>query len=177
MLQIEAWPTEAGRKEYEHAGGCAAVPECVAYYPNLDTKMAAWQLVAEPNAHMLGCQALNKFELSTNCTHAKNCDYNLGTESNVGCMACDDGCRPLAIDEARANMEPLSNGSLFIFFVLVRHKDEMRMTLCCFISAAICASSVSGIRYQLKRGCFAGDCWRVQRLPHGAGQLRHHGWI
>merc|ERR1712166_1446296 len=93
--------------------------ECVAYYPNLDTKMAAWQLVAEPNAHMLGCQALNKFELSTNCTHAKNCDYNLGTESNVGCMACDDGCRTLAIDEARANMEPLSNGSLFIFFVLV----------------------------------------------------------
>ena len=52
------------------------------------------------------CAALDKFELSVNCTRAKDCDYVLGTDPEWGCDNCDDACMKVAIEDARDALYP-----------------------------------------------------------------------
>eukprot|EP01052_Picozoa_sp_SAG31_P014238 SAG31_NODE_876_length_11307_cov_3.506781_14_plen_330_part_00 len=115
---IEGWPL-GGRQEYELGGLCDPVDECKAYYPQLENAMSDWDQIANPNSHQVTCAALDKFELSVNCTRAKDCDYVLGTDPEWGCDNCDDACMKVAIEDARDAMSPLAWGSIFIFSILI----------------------------------------------------------
>jgi len=112
----EGW--SEGRKEYESGGLCKDLDGCTAYYPKITEKMGEWDAVANPNKHMQKCQAWTEFDLATNCTYAKDCDYSLGTDPNYGCQKCDAACQDQAVADARDTMKPLSISSIIIFCFL-----------------------------------------------------------